>query len=93
MEDTQWPLILALGRQRQTDLYEFKATLGYMGLEKSLKEKQSQAVVAHIFNPSTREVETGSDMAGQREKYKAGGDRSLGFSLRILRDGIQSKNL
>lgn len=30
----------------------------------SLKEKQSQAVVAHIFNPSTRMVKTGGDMDG-----------------------------
>ena len=32
---------------------------------------------AHTFNPSTREVGTGSDMAGWRKEYKAGGDRSL----------------
>ena len=28
------------------------------------------------FNPSTREVETGKNMAGQREEYKAGEDRT-----------------
>ena len=64
---------------------EADGSLGYMKLI-SLKEKQSQAVVAHTFNPSiwespafnpsTKEVETGRDMAGQREEYKAGGDRS-----------------
>ena len=48
--------------------------------------------MAHTFNPSTREVETGSDMAGRREEYKVGGDRSSGFSLRFRRDGIQSED-
>ena len=70
------------------DLFEFKATLGYT-------ERWGQVVLVHIFNPSnwkshafnlsTREVETGKDMAGQREEYKAEGDRSsIAFSLRIL---------
>ena len=67
-------------------------TLGYTG-PNSLKEKQSQAVVAHNFNPRTREMETGSDMAEQREEYKAGGDRNSGFSLRFHREGIESENL
>lgn len=31
---------------------------------------------AQTFNPSTREVEPGREMAGQREEYEAGGDRS-----------------
>ena len=30
----------------------------------SLVSHRGQAVVAHTFNPSTREVEMGSDMAG-----------------------------
>ena len=44
-------------------------------------------VVAHTFNPSTlesrafnsntREVETGKDMAGQREEYQVGGNMSI----------------
>ena len=67
-------------------------TLGYTRLN-SLKEKQSQVVVAHNFNPRTREMETGSDMAEQREEYKVGGDRSSGFSLRFRREGIQSEDL
>ena len=71
------------------ELYESKATLGYT----SLKEKQNQAVMVHTFNPSSREVETGRDMAGQREECKAGGDRSSGFGRRFHRDGIQSENL
>ena len=29
------------------------------------------------FNPSTTEVETERDMAGWREEYKVGGDKSL----------------
>ena len=45
---------LALGRQRQMDLCEFKSTLDYMRLNLS-KEKQS----SHKDDPSTREVETG----------------------------------
>ena len=49
-------------------------------------------VVVHTLNP---EVKTGSDMAGQREEYKAGGDRSSvfvwvfiekAFSLKTCRD-------
>ena len=65
-------------------------TLDWFGL----KEKQSQLVVAHTFNlsirksqafnPNIREVETGRNMAGQREEYKVGGDRS---------SRIQSKDL
>ena len=35
-------------------------------------------MVAQAFSPSTREVEMGRDMAGQREEYKAGGDKSSG---------------
>ena len=38
---------------------------------------------AHTFNPSTREVEIRSDMGGQREEYKVGGDRTSGFSPRF----------
>lgn len=33
-------------------------------------------MTAHTFNPSTREVETESDVAGQRKEYAAGGNRS-----------------
>ena len=36
-------------------------------------------MVAHTFIPSTREVDIGSDMAGQREKYQEGGERGLGI--------------
>ena len=52
---------------------------------------------AHTFSPCSREVETGSDMAGERQEYRVGGDRSSGFSrgfvekafsLRIHRDRI-----
>ena len=42
----------------------------------SLKERQSQAVMAHTFNPSTRKVKAGRDMTGLREEYEVGGDRS-----------------
>ena len=50
-------------------------------------------MVAHNFNPSAWEVETGSDMAGWIEEYKAGGDRSSGFSLKFCRDSIQSEDV
>ena len=50
-------------------------------------------VVTHTFNPSAREVETGGDMAGQREEYKVGRDRSSGFSLKFHREGIQPEDL
>ena len=43
-------------------------------------------VVAHIFN-SSREVETKSDMVGQREEYKAGEDMSSASSLRFCTEG------
>ena len=33
-------------------------------------------MVAHTFNPRTREVETGKDMAGLREEYKAEEERT-----------------
>ena len=42
----------------------------------TLVSHTGQAVVAHTFNPSTREVE--KDMAGQRKEYKARGNRSSG---------------
>ena len=58
-----------------------------MGGEPLVSHK-SKAVEAHTFNPSTREPEMGSDLAGRREEYKAGGDRSSGFSLRICRDRV-----
>ena len=54
---------------------------------------RGQAVVVYTFNPSTWEMETRGDMAGWRELYKAGGDRSLEFNLWFLREGIQSKDL
>ena len=44
--------------------------------------------MVHTFNPSTLKVETGTDLAGWREEYKEGGDRSSGYSLRIYRDRI-----
>ena len=50
-------------------------------------------MVAHTFNPSTRKVETESDIAGQREEHKVGGDRSSGFSLRFRRKGFQFEDL
>ena len=50
-------------------------------------------VVAHTFNPSTREVERGRDMTGGTEEYISGGDMSSGFILRFHRDGIQSEDL
>ena len=43
-------------------------------------------MVAHTFNPSTREVETERDMAGQREEYKAGGERHSFYSVLGLVD-------
>ena len=51
---------------------------------------------SHAINYSTRDVETGSDMAVQRGDYKAGGHRSLPpFNLRIYRDRrpLQSEEL
>ena len=76
-------MIPVLWRQRQTDLCEFKATLGYMIQSKG---KQSQALVtrtfnpniweSHTFNPNSKEVEPGRDMARWREEYKVGRERS-----------------
>ena len=74
-------------KSRAKDLCEFKATVGCTRLTLS-KERQNQGVKAHTFNPRIWEVEKRSDMAGQREEYKAGGDRSSGFSLRFHRDRI-----
>ena len=72
-------LIPALGRQRQMDLFEFKATLGYVRFIQSKKKKQSQVVVAHIFNPSTWEshtytweVGTGRDVARNIRQKETG---------------------
>ena len=52
-------------------------------------------MVAHIFNPSTMKMERKSDLAEQREKYKAEGDRIQDsvfcrddISLRISGDRI-----
>ena len=50
-------------------------------------------MVAHTFDPSAREAEIGSDMAGQREEHKARGDRSSGLSVRFYRDSIQFEDL
>ena len=36
---------------------------------------------SHAFNLNTKEVETGRDMAGWRDKYKVGGDRSSWYSV------------
>lgn len=36
-------------------------------------------MAAHTFNPSIREVEAESDLAGQRKEYAAGGNRSSGI--------------
>ena len=38
----------------------------------------------HAFNPSTRKVETGRDLAGWREEYKAGGEKSTGIQSEDL---------
>ena len=40
--------------------------------------------MTHTFNLSTRKVKTGRDMAWWEKKYKAGQDRSSGFSLMFL---------
>ena len=46
----QWhmPLIPGFVRQREMDLCEFKATLGYT---RSTQKKKIQVVAAHTFNP------------------------------------------
>ena len=54
------------GRQTSLSLRSPRATQDSI----SLKKKQSQAMVAHIFNPSTRLVKTGRDMDGWKEEYK-----------------------
>ena len=48
--------------------------------------------MAHNFNPSIREGETGSDMAGKREKSKVGGDKSSRVSLRFHRESHQAED-
>ena len=63
------PLITAFKRQRQRDLSEFKTTLGYMRLGQSKREAEPSGG-QHTFNSSSREVEMGSDNAGQREECK-----------------------
>ena len=49
----------------------FKATLGYRRFNQSKRETKLTPLIPALgvqaFNPSTREVETGSDMAGWRE--------------------------
>ena len=51
-------------------------------------------MVAHDSNPSTKKVKTGRDMAGQKEEYKAGGDKSSGVQTeRFHKDSIQSEDL
>ena len=57
------------------DLCEFKATLGYI---RSI-QKQIQVVVAHTFNPSTRESHAFNPST--KGEQKAGGDRGSGLSL------------
>ena len=66
----------------EMDLCELKATLGYMRLNLSKREteftqKCSQHLRSHTFNPSTRDVEIGSDRTRQREESKEGGDRGI----------------
>ena len=46
-----WSLIQVFGRQKQVDLCEFKVNLAY----RRLMQKQIKVVVAHTFNPNTRE--------------------------------------
>ena len=64
-------------------LSEFQATLDYIRLNPSERETEP-TVMAHTFNFSIRELEMGSDMAGCREEYMAGGNSSSGFSLRFI---------
>ena len=54
--------------KRETELRPLIPALGSHVFDPSTWE-------AHAFNPNTREVEIGSNVAGWREKYKAGGDR------------------
>ena len=59
------PLIPALGRQRQADLYEFKASLVYIASSRIagtkgrpyLKHLDESGMLVHIFSPSTPETE------------------------------------
>ena len=62
-----------------------KACLKSRGHSQPLVSHRHQSVVASTFNPSTREVETGSDMVTeQRKEDKAGGDREFSpLDLRI----------
>ena len=50
------------------DLCECKASLGYMKLNQSKRERELTplflALESYSFNPNTREVETGREMAG-----------------------------
>ena len=39
---------------------------------------------SHAFNPSTRDVEMGSDMAEQREEYKVGRERNIRWELKAF---------
>ena len=42
--------------------------------------------MAHIFDPSTRKVKTGSDMAKKKKEVKAGGDRSSALPFTLAKD-------
>lgn len=67
------------GRQTSLSLRSPRATQDSI----SLKKKQSQAVVAHIFNPSTRMVKTG--------RIWMGGKRNIRWRRQVL-STIESKD-
>jgi hypothetical protein len=68
------PSVRAPRRQRKADLWKFKASLVYRVSSKTakatqrnflLKNKTKPGMVAHAFNPSTREAEAGGFLSSR----------------------------
>ena len=57
------PAVSVVKKLSQDDCHKFKASLGY-SVSPCLKNKtkQNKKVVAHSFNPSTREAEAGGSL-------------------------------
>ena len=77
--------VVVLPSTWETEASGYFVYLGYTILIQSKRETKTRCMVhtfnpstweSHALNPSTRKVETGRDMAGRREEYKTGEDRS-----------------